>query len=53
MICRLNSEHFEQKDDPQFCFSKITDSEKVLREMSKNTFTPKSLVLNSSVIYNL
>ena len=35
---RLNFEYFEQKDDPhRFCISQITDSENVVREMSKKS----------------
>ena len=34
--CRLNFEYFETKVDPQrFCFSEFTDSENVVRKMSK------------------
>ena len=35
---RLNFEHFDRKDDPHtFCFSEITDSENVVRKMSKKS----------------
>ena len=35
---RLNFEHFEKKDDPHsFCISEITDSENVVRVMSKKS----------------
>ena len=34
--CRLNCKLFEEKDDPhRFCIFEITDSENVIREMSK------------------
>ena len=35
---RLNSEHSQLKDDPQrFCIFEVTDSENVVREMSKKS----------------
>ena len=35
---RLNFKHFEKKDDPhRFCISEITDSENVIRKMSKKS----------------
>ena len=34
---RLNFEHFDRKDDPHtFCISEITDSENVVKKMSKS-----------------
>ena len=37
-ISRLNFKYFEKKDDPQrFCIFQVTDSENVVRWMSKNS----------------